>query len=933
MRKFSFVFFVLIASAASAQKFTIKGQLKDSLGALPGATIMILQQKDSSLVQFGVSNSEGRFEVKNIAQGDYLFKVSFTGYASYTQKISPRPEKGAEQDLGVIQMHPKTNQLNEVIVKGEKDPVKVKRDTIEYNASSFKVKPNANVEDLLKKLPGVEVDNSGTITAQGEQVQKVMVDGREFFGQDPKLATRNLPADAVDKVQVYDKKSDQTIFSGIDDGQRQKTVNLALKEEKRHAAFGNNTAGVGHDLIGAGGSGRFQTSASLNRFDHGNQLSFLAMGNNVNQQNFSFGDMANFSGASTGGGPIQFQNTGLQNGIVTNYAGGVNINRAINNNNTKISANYFYNRMDQSLTTGTHRINYLPNDTTKNNTYNFDQFSAQHSLSDNHRGTLIIDHKIDSANSVKFTANVGYTISSQTLDSQGKTMKVGNTGLQNENLRSTTSSGTNTNLTSSLLMRHRFSKKGRSISANLTFNYTDNTSKGTLNSTTKTYGPDTTIFTNQRNGQFTTSPTYGVTLSYTEPLGGRKYLEANYNFTTDINKVDKEVYNSDNNTLNTQLTNKYNSNYLYNRPGLNFRINREKFNLTVGTAFQDTRLYGNLILKNQIIDREFQAVLPVAHFNYDFSQFKRFRFDYTTSMQEPTVQQLQPIIDNSDPLNKTVGNPQLSPAYSHQIRSHLTFFDPSNFMNVFALINANYTNNAITSLQATDSVLARTTKPINVRNSMNLNGNFNVGIPVKKLNSRFNIGPSYTVSKSINVQQDYKNNVYENNVLQQTIGGRAGYNYSLGDILIVDLSMNLSHQESKYSFNTQQNQTYFNKTYSAEVNINFLKNYSFNSDIDYFIYTSTTTDFHQTIPLWKMSVSRFLLKNKTGELRFTVNNILNYGVSITQTATSNYLQQVTNNNLGRYFMVSFTYALNKQLNPMNGAGRRGGGGRMMMIRQ
>src|SRR5258708_7849089 len=733
---------------------------------------MILQQKDSSLVQFGVSNSEGRFEVKNISQGDYLFKVSFTGCSSYTQKISPRPENGPEQNLGVIQMRPKVNQLNEVIVKGEKDPVKVKRDTIEYNASSFKVKPNANVEDLLKKLPGVEVDNSGTITAQGEQVQKVMVDGREFFGQDPKLATRNLPADAVDKVQVYDKKSDQAIFSGIDDGQRQKTVNLALKEEKRHAAFGNDMVGGGHDLIGAGGSGRFQASASLNRFDHGNQLSFLCMGNNLNQQNFSFVDMTNLIAPSTGGGQIQVQNTGLQNGIVTNYAGGVNMNRTINNNNTKISANYFYNRMDQNLTTGTHRINYLPNDTTKNNTYNFDQFSAQHSLSDNHRGTLIIDHKIDSANSVKFTANVGYTISSQTLDSQGKTMKVGNTGLQNENLRSTTSSGTNTNLTSSLLMRHRFPKKGRSISANLTFNYTDNTSKGTLNSTTNTYGPDTTIFTNQRNGQSTTSPTYGVTLSYTEPLGGRKYLEANYNFTTDINKVDKEVYNSDNNTLNTQLTNKYNSNYLYNRPGLNFRIDREKFNLTVGTAFQDTRLYGNLILKNQIIDREFQAVLPVAHFNYDFSQFKRFRFDYISNMQEPTVQQLQPIIDNSDPLNKTVGNPQLSPAYSHQIRSHFVFFDPSNFMNVFGMINANYTNNAITSLQATDSTLARTTKPVNVHNSMNLSGNFNVGIPVKKLNSRFNIGPSYTVSKSINVQQDYKNNVYENNVLQQTIGGR-----------------------------------------------------------------------------------------------------------------------------------------------------------------
>lgn len=934
MKNFLFLLFVLIASAASAQKFTVKGQLRDSLGPLPGATVMILQQKDSSLVQFGVSNAEGRFEIKGVAQGEYFFKASFTGYANPMRKISLQPQNGFELDLGVIQLHPQAKQLNEYVVKGQKDPVKVKRDTIEYNASSFKVKANANVEDLLKKLPGVEVDNSGTITAQGEQVQKVMVDGKEFFGQDPKLATRNLPADAVDKVQVYDKKSDQTIFSGIDDGQRQKTVNLSLKEEKRHAAFGNNTAGGGHDMIGADGSARLQASASLNRFDRGNQLSFLGMGNNVNQQNFSFADQANFSGAATGGGGINLQNTGLQTGIVTNYAGGINTNRTINNNNTKVNANYFYNRMDQGLTTKTHRINYLPTDTTQNNTYNFDQFSAQHSISDNHRATLIVDHKIDSANSVKFTGNYNYTMSTSNLTSQAQTMNVGNTGLQNENIRNTTSNGYNTALTSSLLLRHRFHKKGRTISANLTFNYTDNNTIGTLNSTTTTYhsNSSTSIDQNQRNGQITTSPTYGVTLSYTEPLGGRKYLEANYNFTSDINHVNREVYNTDNNTLVDNLSNKYSSNYWYNRPGLNFRMNRDKFNLTVGAAYQDTRLYGQL--KTTTVDRDFTAVLPVAHFNYDFSQFKRFRFDYSTNMQEPTVQQLQPIIDNSDPLNKTVGNPQLSPAYSHQVRANFTLFDPANFMNVFAFLNGNYTNNAITSLQATDSVLARTTKPVNVANSTNLNGNFNFGIPVKKLNSRFNLGPSYSVSKSINVQQDAKNNIFENNVLQQTIGGRAGYNYSLNDILIVDLSANLSHQESKYSFNTQQNQTYFNKTYNAEVNVNFLKKYSYNTELNYFIYTSTTTGFHQEIPLWRMSISRYILKNNTGELRFTVNNILNYGVSVTQTATSNYLQQVTNNNLGRYFMVTFTYALNKQLNPMNGMDRRrGGGGGRMIFRQ
>jgi outer membrane receptor protein involved in Fe transport len=371
---------------------------------------------------------------------------------------------------------------------------------------------------------------------------------------------------------------------------------------------------------------------------------------------------------------------------------------------------------------------------------------------------------------------------------------------------------------------------------------------------------------------------------------------------------------------------------------MNFRINREKYNLTVGTSFQDTRLHGDLILKNTVIDRTFQAVLPAAHFNYDFTNFKRFRFDYTTNMQEPTIQQLQPIIDNSNPLNLSTGNPNLRPAYSHQLRSNFMFFDPASFLNLFALINANYTTNAIVSSQTTDANLVRTTKPVNVGNGASISGNFNVGVPVKKINSRFNLGPNYSASRSINVINDA-----ENTMIQQTVGGRTGYNYTLGEILIVDLSANFSYQESKYSYSgvqlasasSQQSQYYFNKTYMGEINLNVLKHYSLNTEMDYFVYNSVTTNFHQTIPLWKASISRYFLKNNAGEIKFTLNNILNYGVSITQTATTNYLQQVTNNNLGRYFMVTFTYALNKQLNPMNGMDRRrgGGGGGFRIIRQ
>lgn len=923
-----FLVIVLLSQAATAQKLTIRGQLTDTVASpLPSATIMILLAKDSSLVNFGATDLNGFFEIKNVARNEYLIKVSYVGFAPYMQKFSA-PAGAQEVVLGQIRLQPKSKLLNEIVILGDKPPVTVKKDTIEFNAGSFKVKQNGTAEDLIKKLPGMEVDNDGTIRAQGETVQRVMVEGKEFFGQDPKLATRNLPADAVEKVQVYDKKSDQTVFSGIDDGQREKTINLALKEDKKHAAFGNDMAGVGTN-------NRFSAKASLNRFNNGNQMSFLGMGNNINEQGFSIGDYVNFNGTPGGGGGQTTgaqANTGRQNGIVTNYAGGMNLNQAYNNNKTKITASYFYNRLNQNLRTITHRINYLPN-----GSYNFDQVSQQNTLNDNHRVNVTFEQKLDSVNSVKSNVNVTYNQQNVATSSQGLTMNVGNKTLKNAVDQSNTNNANSVTLNSNMLLRHRFAKKGRTISSNLTFAYTSNSSNGSLTSKNLYYdnlgNKQDSTNVQQINTQTTTSPTYGINTSFTEPLGNRRYLEVDYNLTSDLNYVDRPVYDlkGDVQTINDSLSNKYQSNYLYSRPGVNLRVNRDKFNVTVGSAWQQTRLTGNLILKDARINRLFQAVLPVLHFNYDFSNFKHLRIDYTTSMQEPTITQLQPIVNNSDQLNQTTGNPYLKPAYAHQFRSNFTVFDPGNFMNVFAFITGNYTANSIVSSQTTNAQLVRTTKPVNVRNSMALTGNFNLGIPLKVINSRFNFGPTYSGTQSINLT-----NEIQNVMTQQTLGGTARYNYSLKDILIVDLSANLSKQDTRYSFSTTQNQSFFNKTYSGEVNLNFLKNYAFNTEMDYYIYNSPTTNFHQTIPLWNLTISRFLLKNKTGELKFGVNNLLNRSLSVIQTASTNYLQQQTMNNLGRYFMVSFTYALNKQLNPIGGGGggRGGRGGPMrMMIRQ
>lgn len=921
------------------QKFSIKGQVTDSLsGPLPSSTVMLLNPKDSSLVNFGVSDVKGSFEIKNVNKGEYLLKITFVGYANYMKRVTTPAETGII-DLGRIKMLPKSQELDAVVVLGEKNPVTVKKDTIEFNAGSFKTKTNATVEDLLKVMPGMEVETDGTVRAQGEQVQRVTVDGREFFGRDPKLATRNLPADAVEKVQVFDRKSDNAQFTGIDDGQREKTINLELKEEKRKGAFGNLMAGVGTE-------DRFQASGSVNKFGKGQQVSFLGMGNNINEQGFSIGDFMNFSGGAQsmmgGGGGTRtitinaggggsagpaINNGGRQTGIMTNYAGGINFNKDLNKD-TKLTSSYFYNHLDRDITINLERTNFLPDERLSNI---LTQLSKQISNNDNHRGTLMIDHNIDSANTLKFTANGSYSESEQNTLSASETRSLTDKTLLNENQRLTYNGQTALSLNSSLLWRHRFAKKGRSMSTNLSLGLSSTDSDGNLNTTNTIYNqsPGEQLI-EQTNTQTTDNQSLGASISYTEPLGGRKYLEANYNFQTNNNDVNREVYDVNGGTpvFNFPLSNKYTSNYIYNRPGLNFKMNREKYSVTVGASYQMTSLKGDLISRDVKIDRTFENLLPTVRFNYDFSSFRHLRMDYETSMQEPTIQQLQPVVDNSDPLNIYVGNPDLVPAYVHRISANFTSFNPARFINFFAFVNSSYMKNAIVNSQSTDPMTyARTTQPMNVSSSKNLSANFNGGFPVKKLNSRFNIGPTATLSESITVLNDQ-----DNTVRNKTLGGSVRYNFTYKEIVIIDLSANLSHQETKYDFSTPDQQ-YFNQTYRSELNLNFFKNYAFNTTYEYLIYSSTTTDFRETIPFLNLSVSRFMLKNNAGELKLGVNNLLDQSNSVSQSSGENYIQQQTTNNLGRYYMFSFTYALNKHLNPMGGRGRRGGGGGMMIIRQ
>ncbi|MGC3947307.1 MAG: outer membrane beta-barrel protein [Chryseolinea sp.] len=924
MRTLLWLFLVGLSFNAAAQKMNIRGHVTDSVRTpLPGATVILLQPTDSTLVNFGVTNAQGDFSL-NVPRSRYLLKVTFVGQRTHSEIVDP-PSSANEVVLKPIALTEAKTQLDEVVVE-DIIPVVVKKDTIEYNASAFKTNPNAVVEDLLKKLPGVEVDNDGNITAQGEQVRRVTVDGKDFFGgTDPKIATRNLPADAINKVQVHDRKSDQAQFTGIDDGQREKTINLELKPEKRNGAFGSLQGGYGTD-------DRYQAKASLNKFSKGQQLSFLGMANNVNEQGFGMDDYMNFTGGSqqmAAGGGMRIQiNAGDQggvplnmgnraNGIMNTYAGGLNFSNTFKKK-TELTTSYFYNHLDHDKIQSTYRQNFL-----QDGEYVYQDLSEQNNLNDNHRLNLVLDHKIDSTNSIRLSSTATYSQTdvhartfSENADPEGARL--------NSNLSNSTTLGQALSMNTNLLFRHKFVKTGRTFSTNLLFNILDDDRDGTLEANYDYQDESGSEHIRQRNEQETSGLSMGGTVSYTEPLGNRKYLEATYSIRRNNNSVDRPVYDvSETGELfNDSLSNKYSSSYTYQRGGINFRLNRRKYSVTLSALAQSTELVGNLNRLDTQIKRSYLNAVPAVHFNFDFSGTQHLRFDYETTVEEPTITQLQPVVDNRDQLNPYVGNPALKPAYQQSWRLNFNAFDPGSMINFFTFVDVDYTTNAITNAVFNENFI-RTTMPVNVASNTSINTNASFGFPVKVMKSRFSITAMW--------RQTYGQNVIDAahyDIRQSRTGGNVRYDFRYKEVLMLNLGAQLNYQTTSYEFD-QPDQHYFNTTYNAEATLSFLRNFQLVSSLEYLIYENQSTNYRQEIPLLNVSLSRFLLKNKTGELRISASNLLDKALGVNQTSSVNYVERVTSNSLGRYFMISFIYSLNKQLNPMEG--RRGGPRMMRMI--
>ena len=914
---FSLIILTLTISVVHAQqKGNVRGNLIDTVSKqmISDATITVMKASDSSLVSFSRTDNKGEFNLNYLDKGKYRLLITHVGYRNYS-RFFEIDDNAKSIDLGYIPMTNKSTMLDAVEVVQEAPPVTVKNDTIEYNAGSFKTKPNAVVEDLLKKLPGVQVDKDGKIKANGEEVKKVLVDGKQFFGNDPKMATKNLPADVVDKVQVFDKKSDQSQFTGIDDGNSEKTINLSIKPEKKNGSFGTLAAAGGTD-------NRYQGNFNYNQFKGDKQFSALGMANNTNKQGFTFLDILNFSGGlggpgdkggqmvmSSGGLPLQGFGNGTS-GLTTTWAGGLNFNDTYNQK-VDISGSYFYNRIEDQVDQKINREYLVPG-----NTFNRYQQSLSNKVNENHRLNFTSDYRIDSMNSLKLvsSANMQQGDASNTSTFASATPKA---LLLNDGNSFTNSASNGYSWNNNLLWRHKFHKKGRTFSANLTFNFNEADNDNELGSITNFYkGDGTQDFADtldQLNNQNGRGQVYGAVLSYTEPLSKKSLLEFNYNFNQSHTVSGRETFDVDhgsgkNPERNDLLSNAFDNTYTYGRTGMNWRVQEKKYNFTIGAHVQQSSLQTDFhfIGKDSSLNKSFTNVLPSLNAQYNINKYRNLRFNYNTFAWQPSATQLNPIIDLSDPLNIRVGNPNLSQEFGHRMALHYASFDPFRKTSFFSMLNFSATNNRIVNYDRIDSQGVRTTSYINVDGVYNLMGSANWGFPVRAIKSSLNLSTNILKSRNINYI-----NTQQNVINSWNIGEEANLNFVHKELLDLTLGANISYNGVKYSLPGQQNTNYWNQVYSLDVNLYLPKGFSLASEFSFTKNTGYSSGFNTEVSLWNMGLAKQLFKNKKGEIKIQVFDILNQNVGINRSANQNYIEDVATNVLNRYVLIGFSYNISK----------------------
>lgn len=861
------------------------------------ATVRLLNVKDSAMVRGVVSARNGSFTLKNVKKGSYLLHITFIGYDPLYQPLQITGKKNPV-NVGKLELSDGAIELGEAVVIGKAPEVTVRNDTVEYNADSYKVTEGSVLEDLLKKMPGVEVDSEGKITVNGKEVKKVMVDGKEFFSDDPKVASKNLPAKMIDKLQVLDKKSDMAQMTGFDDGEEETVINLTVKPGMKQGWFGNAYGGYGS-------KDRYEGNAMVNRFVNNNQITFMGGANNTN--NMGFSDLASTMFSGMGGGGGRRGGFGAGSGITSSGNAGLNFSKEFKPDKLTLGGNTRYSHSDNDARSKSDRQNILPGDSSS-----YDNSEAMsRTKSDNFGVDFRLEWKPDTMTQLIFRPSFSFSHSmndnfsdATTLDNERDTV--------NTNKSSNYSESNGYNLNASIDFSRKLNNKGRVFSATLSGGNSDSYSDG-MNRSDIVYFNQTDALKNsiidQRSRYDNKGFNYRAYVSWVEPIGHNNFIQATYSISQRKQEALKNVYNQDAdgiyNVLDSAYSQSYRNNFISQRASLSFKSQRAKFNYTIGLNLDPSyssseNFVGDTTLSK--ITRKVVNLSPMAQFNYMFDKRTNLRIMYNGRTSQPSMTQLQPVADISDPTNITIGNPDLNPRYTNNVFIRFQQFTPEKQRAFMIMANGSYIINDIVSYTSYNQETGvKTTTYKNVNGNYSGNVRMMLNTPLK--NKKFSIN-SMTMASFAN-SNGYINeekNTNRNLILSE----RGGIDFR-SSYLDLGVNGNIRYNATSNSLQKENNQNTFNYGAGGYTTIYLPLNFKIESDVNWSTNSGYGDGFKQNEVLWNASASKSFLKNNQGTLRFKIYDILQQRSNISRSITASYIQDSEYNTLGSYFMVHFIY--------------------------
>jgi hypothetical protein len=891
----SLFFISLLSQQAAAQK-TVKvtGKVFDEENnPLIAATVVLLNLPDSTFSSYGLTNDVGKFQLSAKRDSTYLLQISYLGYTIFYQNLI------LEKDtlLGIITLKEANTLLGGVEVVAEHIPVQMKGDTLSFNSAAFNVRTHDDVESLLKQLPGLEINTDGVVTMNGKKVTEILVDGKTFFGDNAQAALKNLSADAIKKIDITSTKKNK---QGIETTEDEKTINLKLKESAKKGLIGNVELGYGYTIPPRRdstksfelGNDRYKGGLSLNYFNPKFRATIFGNINNVNE-----------SGAMNATGNIRGAANNLRPGIIRTIMVGTNLNIFVSKN-VDLGITYYYNNALTTIERKAFRKSVLPS-----NLYTRESKEQSLSYPQTHFLFGSIKYKIDSTQKLNFRFRINYQTGGSFRDKEDST-RDNNGILENQVSQRYESTQNRFSIAPSLNYQKEFKKKGRELVANIVADLMVNEDESENNSSTNLYNDngvltaiDTLGQEQCRNGS---SQNYRADITFRESIGkdNKLYFKLLAGIKIDQNEQDAYDISGQQRIRDTDFTDAYWRHYNYQEFNITFKRKVDAYSLSVGLGIKRSALEGVVVSSIEPIVQAFYFPTGNLRFRYFISKSKKITLTYKTRFSEPQLQQLQPVVNNQDPLSLVTGNADLQPEYHHNIRLRMDWWEQLTFTNFYTSLSLNLTQNTIIQSQTFDANLRVTYEPMNEGLTYRAGAYLGCNTILKKLQMKVDVRGGVSLNQrplSLNgtltqqLNHDYNANLTLSNKKKKVVDILATARLVIGNAVYPD--------------NSDLNVSYINHNYAAKIRVTIAKKWNFSTNFEYKIYANTGYGKAIAVPIWTAGINRTFLKNNALKIELMGENLLNEEWQVNRYNQDGIVSETQSVLLGRYIMLRIQYKI------------------------